>query len=306
MRPKLKWIGIGTGVLIALLVVAVAVLYFMGTARLTRTYDIEAENISIPTDETSLARGEYIVRRVCVECHRGDLGGSVPDDIFVDEPGLFTVYAENITPGEGGIGDLSDADLVRAIRHGIDQDSTPLVVMPAELFIHLSAEDLGSIIAYLRTVPPVDNVTPDPQISFMARVLAGANMIGNVFPAEYIDHNLPFPDMPEIGVNTEYGHYLVSAFGCTLCHGDDMVGGITPINAPPGDFPLAPNITLGGETAGWSDDDFLQTFRTSIAPDGNEVGEPMPMSIYSTLSDEDILAIWEYIKTLPAVESEAE
>jgi mono/diheme cytochrome c family protein len=306
MRRALKWIGIGLGVIIGLLIVAVIVFYFMGSARLTKTYDIEAESVTIPSDEESLARGEYIVRRICVECHRGNLGGSVSDDIFIDEPGLFTIYAANITPGEGGIGELSDADLVRAIRHGIDQDDSHLIVMPAEIFIHMSAEDLGSVIAFLRTLPPVDNVVPEPQISFIARALAGADMIGSVFPAEYIDHDMPFPDMPEISVNAEYGEYLVSAFACTLCHGDDMVGGIIPPNAPPGEWPLAPNITLGGETSGWSDDDFLETIRTGVAPDGNEIDEPMPMSIYTQLSDEDILAIWEYIKTVPPVENPSE
>ena len=307
-RRILKWIGIVLGVLLGLVVIIAIALYLRGTAILNTSYPaIEAETITIPDDDVALARGAYLAAVICTECHRGDLGGSVPDDIFVDEPGIFTIYAANITTGEGGIGDLTDAELVKAIRHGIDQDDTHLIIMPAEVFVNWSAEDVGAVIAHLRQRPPIDNVIPEPQLGLFGSIMLGADMVGNLFPAAYLDHDTPFPEMPEIGVNAEYGQYLATAFACVQCHDVDMTGGLVHPALPPGEYPLPPNITLGGTTADWSDDDFLNMFRTGMTPDGREIGdEPMPMGVYRRFSDTDILAIWEYIKSLPAVEIETE
>lgn len=302
MRRVLKWIGIVLGVLIVLLVVAVTAFYAMGTSRLNRSYDIQAEAITIPTDDDSLARGAYLVTTVCTECHGSNLGG----ERFIDEPGIVTVYAPNITPGEGGISDLSDEDLIRAIRHGIDQDDSHLIVMPAEIFIHMSEEDLGSVIAFLRTLSPVDNAVPEIETSVMARVLLGADQFGNIFPAEYINHDQPFPEMPEIGVNEAYGEYLVAAYGCTLCHGENLAGGITPINAPPGEWPLSPNLT-GDNLADWTEDNFVAALRGREMPGGSSInGEFMPIELYARLSDVDLKAIWAYLQTVPAAESAVE
>lgn len=303
MKRILKWIGIVLGVVVVLLIIAAGALYAMGTSRLTRTYDVEAETITIPTGDGSLARGAYLAATVCSECHGSNFAGSTPDNIFVDEPGIITLYAANLTPGKGGIGDLSDADLIRAIRHGLDQAGTPLIVMPAEIFSRWSAEDLGAVTAFLHTLPPVDNEVPEPQVGVLARILYPLGLAGQIMPAEYIDHNRPFPDMPEIGVTTEYGAYLVSALGCTLCHGDNLAGGLEPPQLPPGSSPLSANLT-SDHIAGWTQDDFIQTIRTGTTPDGHEI-DPMvmPFDIYSRMSDDDLRALWLYIQSLPPAET---
>ncbi len=306
MRRLLKWIGIGLGVLIGLLLVAGVALYLTGTSRLTQTYDVEAETITIPTDETALARGGYLAVTVCAECHQSNFAGSTPDNIFVDEPGIITLYAANLTPGKGGISDLSDADLIRAIRHGLDQDGTPLIVMPAEIFSRWSAEDLGAVIAFVRTLAPVDNEVPEPQVGPLARIVYPLGMTGQIIPATYIDHNRPFPKMPEITVSEDYGHYLVSAMGCTLCHGDNLAGGRETIQLPPGSGPLSANLT-GDHLAGWTADDFIETIRSGVTPDGHEIDAmAMPIDIYSRMSDEDLQALWLYIQSVAAAASVAE
>lgn len=298
MRRLLKWIGIVLGVLVLALVVAAGVLYATATSRLDRVYDIQAESIPIPTDDASLSRGAYLTHVLCVECHRSDLAG----DKMFEVPGMVTVYSANLTSGAGGIVDLSDADLIRAMRHGLDQDGTPLLIMPAEILIHWSEEDLGSVIAYLRTLPPVDHEVPTPEIAAPGRVLFQLGMFGSAFPAEYIDHDLPFPAMPEIGANEAYGEYLVSALACTLCHGDNLAGGIVPPNAPPGMIPPSANLTPGGELANWSEDDFMKVLRTGTTPDGEEIEqEHMPWQIYARLTDDDLKALWLYIQSVPAV-----
>ncbi len=299
MRKRLKWVGIGLGVLLGVLVIAVIVLYFIGTSRLNKTYHVQAENIPIPTDEASFARGEYLAKTICTECHGDDLSG----DVLVDQAGIVTIYAANLTSGKGGIGDFDDEDFIRAIRHGLDEDGKPLLIMPAEIFIHWSIDDLGAVIAYLHTLPPVDHDRPEPKISIIGRALLPLGLFGKPFPAEYIDQSKAFPEMPTIGVNLEYGDYLTRAFGCTLCHGENLAGGIVAPSAPPGEIPKSPNLTPAGDLGTWTEADFVQTLRTGTTPDGDTINDDhMPWKMYAKASDEDLQALWMYLQSLPAVD----
>ena len=80
---------------------------------------------------------------------------------------------------------------------------------------------MGAVIAYLRTLEPIDHVLPEPEINVPAGVLFSLGLFGDALPAEYIDHQRPIPQMPEIGINEAYGQYLASTMGCTLCHGGE-------------------------------------------------------------------------------------
>lgn len=289
MRKVLKWIGIVLGGFIGLLLVAAVVLSIIGAARLNRTHDIQAEAITIPTDEAALARGEHLMQvALCTECHGQDLGG----DILIQDPSIGSIYAANIT----GLGAThSDADLVRAIRHGIDTDGRQMVIMPADIYVNLSAEDLGAVIAYLKTVPPVERNSFDPELNLMGRVLLAAGLFGDVFPAEFIDHEQPFPNMPAIGANIEYGAYVADATGCTSCHGADLAGDVFDPEAPP-----APDLTRGGELGGWSEADFIQTMRSGVSPHGHELdAEFMPWQSFARFSDDELKALWIYLQSLP-------
>ncbi len=297
MRSWLKWIGIVLGVIVGLLLIAVVVVSAMGASRLAKTHDIELEEIVLPTDEDSLARGGYLAQLICTECHGVDLSG----EGFIEEDGIATVYSANLTPGEGGISDQTDAEVLRAIRHGVDHEGRQLVVMPAEIFIHWSEEDLAATIAYLRTLPPVDAVHPEPELGLMGRILMGADMFGAIFPAEYIDHNLPYPDMPEVSANPAYGAYLSRAVACTLCHGPELAGeSEPPPNMPPDmEFPGAPNLTSAGELATWTEEEFMTAVRTGVTPSGRELNEIMAFELYAKLSDTDLKALWAYVQSLP-------
>ncbi len=80
---------------------------------------------------------------------------------FFNDPALAVIDAPNLTPGQGGVGaHFSDADWVRAIRHGIDPTGRPLLIMPSRNYYHLSDEDLGKVIAYLKHALPGHSVTP--------------------------------------------------------------------------------------------------------------------------------------------------
>jgi len=211
--------------------------------------------------------------------------------VFVDEPAIVTIHTANIT---GLAKTHTDADLIRAIRHAVDTDGRRLVIMPSEIFVDFSAEDLGAIIAYLKKLPLIGEERPIPKLTFAGRVLMGSGAVGQIFPAEVIDHNQPFPDMPVVGANEAYGEYL-SRF-CTVCHGVDLSGG----QFPDPEFPAGPNLTQGGRLAIYSEESFIRSLRTGVTPYNTELDpEFMPWQEFGKFDDEELAGIWLYLKSLP-------
>jgi mono/diheme cytochrome c family protein len=84
---------------------------------------------------------------------------------------------------------------------------------------------------------------------------------------------------------------------CRTCHGEELTSGKDPDpNAPP-----APNLTPGGELAGWSEADFLKAMRTGIAPGGRQLSKYMPWVFIGQMTDDELKATWLYLQSLPAV-----
>lgn len=284
MRRVLKWIGIVLGSLIGLILIAAIVFYVKGSRDLARTVQVPTDHVDVPTDEVSLARGRELVTALCTGCHGEDLGGSS----MVDDPMLGRIYAANLTAGSGGVQvSHSDDDLVRSIRHGVAPDGRPLIVMPSRAFNFLSAEDLGAIVAYLKTLSPVDNKIPAPKLALVGKVFAGADPTGDIFSVDEIDHGRPLLSRPEIGANVEYGAYLAGF--CKQCHGADLAGA------------FGPNLTMTGEVAGWSEDDFLTTLNTGMTPSGRSLDpENMPWKDIRQLDRDELRGVYMYLRTLNA------
>ena len=141
MKKVLKWIGIVLGLLVGLVVLAVVVVYVITEARLNKTYTFQVEPVSIPTDAAAIERGRRVAAiRLCTDCHAANLAGR----IFLDNPVIGLIAAKNLTSGKGGVGsELTDADWVRAIRHGVRPDGKPLLIMPAGEFYYLQRRRLG-------------------------------------------------------------------------------------------------------------------------------------------------------------------
>jgi len=301
IRKILKWIGIVLGSLIGLLVLAFAVLYIIGSANWNRIrgndHDVPVETIPIPTDQASIARGEHIATiRMCRYCHTEALSGD-----FETVPGLITLSFPNLTSGAGGVGATNtDEDWVRAIRHGVGHDARGLALMPARVFYYLSDEDLGALIAYLKSLPPVDNELPATDLGPLGRVML---VLGQVPPeavvpdVTVIDHDGPRPVAPEPGVTVEYGKYLAST--CTLCHGSDLNGQTISEGGP--EY-LAPNLTPGGEVGYWSEEQFFATLHTGVAPSGRKLKDVMPWKYFGQMTDDELRAVWLYLQSLPALE----
>jgi mono/diheme cytochrome c family protein len=292
----LRWIGIVLGGMIGLVLIAAVALYVVGGGRIDKTYAIPAETIAIPTDQASIERGRHIATAIakCVDCHGENFGGTIFLDVV--SPPLFRAVAPNLTRGQGGIGvQLSDADFARAIRHGVGQNGKALLVMPADDYNPMSDADLGALIAYIRSLPPVDSQLPPSEIRPLGQILLAAGQLPP-FPAETIDHNVKREAAPPAGVTPEYGRYLAMTGGCTGCHGPGLSGG--PIPGVPPDFPKAKNITPTG-IGSWTDEDFFRALREGKRPDGSAIDPFMPWKATSQMTDDEIKALLAYLRTVP-------
>jgi mono/diheme cytochrome c family protein len=324
MKRFLKWVGILFGALVGLIVISLIAIYTKSQSRLTHIYEVPEETVPIPTDVVSIERGKHIFQfRGCEACHSG--GGylnlsesdqpieshlnlpsqEVPrmeGNIYLDDPAIGRVVASNLTSGQGGVGgERTDRDWVRAIRHGIRPDGTPLLFMPATEFYFLSDEDLGAVIAYIKSAPSVDNELPPSALSFTGRIVMTLVPDITFIPAELIPHNAPRPTAPEIGITPEYGAYLTHS--CKVCHGQTMSGGAIP--GFPASWPPAPNLTFGDGSVLplWTEPEFIDTIRTGITPEGRKIrGEYMPWGSYKFMSDDELKAVWACLQSLPELE----
>lgn len=293
MRKVFRIIGIVLGGLVGVLLLAGLVLYLIGNARLNKTYDIPASDITLPTDAASLEFGKHRVETLCQGCHGPDLSGI---DNWFSAPPLGNIDSANLTSGKGGIGgEFTTEDYVRAIRHGIDRAGKPIFMTAVPSTAHLSDEDLGAIIAYLKTIPPVDHTVRERHFTPLARILLAAGMLGKL-PAESVSHDIHVT-APARGVTTEYGEYLVNTNDCHVCHGQNLNGGSYP---DPTIKKISPNLTPGGELGFWTEEQFINTIRTGTTPGGHQLNpEFMPWKIYRLFQDDELKAIWLYLQSLP-------
>ncbi len=298
MGRVLKWVAYLVGALAVLLAVAVGVIYVWSNSYINRKFKVEAQAFAIPTGPAAVKEGERVfTTRACADCHGKDLAGVV----VVDDPVVGRFAGVNLTKGKGGQGsELSDMDIARAIRHGVAPDGRALVFMPSTDFHAMSDGDLGALIAYIRSVPPVDKRSLPQRPGPLARLLFLQGKMAYLVSAEYIDHTAQ-PSTVTPGVTVEYGRYLAN--GCTGCHGFGFSGGAIP-GAPP-DWLPAVNITPHPVTGlgKWSEADFSKAVREGVRPDGVKVRFPMPWQNFSQLNDTEVKALWMFLKTVPVKEA---
>jgi len=293
MDKFLKWAGIVIGSLLGVAAVALGVIYYRVEARLNQTYNVPQEIVPIPAQVTT-PEGEWplVLVDFCKGCHGDDLSGQIMED-----SSIIRLSSANLTTGKGGVGSwYTDADWVRSLRHGVRPDGLPMVIMPAQIFTKLNGTDLGEIIAYVKNMPPVDNEAPRTEIKLMGRVMLtlGAVPAEEAIPAEGIDHTAPPPEGVARGVTPEYGEYM--SLICAVCHTENMAGGMLEGEGV--------NLTPAGDLVNWTEEDFIETMRTGVTPEGKELDpELMPWEDFKFLTDDQLKAIWLYLKTLPPVES---
>jgi mono/diheme cytochrome c family protein len=317
MRTVFKWLGILLGVFILLILVGLSYLHFalpnVG----------EAPDLKVEITPERVERGRYLANAVtvCMDCHSkrdwsqwaGPIipgtngGGGEPFDRKMGFPGDF--YSKNITPY--GLKDWTDGEIYRAITSGVSKDNEPLFpVMPYHYYGQLDQEDIYAIIAYLRTLPSVENDIPkgDPDFPF--------SLIMRTIPHK--PNHTPKPDPSD---SIAYGKYLVTAASCVECHskfddkqqiipGTEFGGGRQfPM---PGGILTTPNITPHATGIGfWSRERFIQSFKqyqdsTYQSPKlgMTDYNTLMPWVMYSNMTESDLASIYLYLQSLAPIDNE--
>jgi mono/diheme cytochrome c family protein len=295
MKRLLKWIGYTVGGLAMIIVLALAVVYVLSSRRMSKTYPptqaaADAEALAIPTDSLSIERGHHLVIAVgkCTGCHGDNLAGK----LISDDRAFARLWSANLTRGKGGVGTTyTNADYVRAIRYGLKADGKPLIFMPSDAYTHFSDADLATIIAYVKSVPPVDQVTAPPRIGPVMRALSVMIPEFPLVPAEDINPGEARPASVPASVTAEYGDYLITTGGCKSCHNPNLSGGskiqgVAVANLTP---------TAIGK---WSEADFFKALRTGVRPDGRILSAVMPWPETKNLTDDELRAMWMYIRNV--------
>ena len=294
MKSVLKWSGLALGTLVGLLLIGTLALYGAGRSRLYRKYEVTVQLVPIPTDAASLEEGQRIFQyRGCEACHGEQLQGLV----YMDNPALGQVITPNLTTGQGGIGSQrTDLDLIRSIKHGVRPDGTPLLFMPSTEFYFLSDADLGKVLAYIRSRPPVDKATQPSALSFTGFIAMNIVKSITFIPAELIPQAGAPPVAPQPGMTVAYGEYL--SLSCKVCHGLNLSGGEIP--GFPTEWPATPNLTSGpgGRLPAWGAAGFIDIIR-----DGEKHGLRinslyMPWKSYRHMTDDELRAVYLYLMSL--------
>lgn len=301
------------GIILLLAIVAIA-----GAAIYVKT---ALPNVGGPPDlhveitPARVERGKYLANHVmlCMDCHgtrnyalfaappvpgTEGSGGEIFDQ-KLGFPGSFV--AVNLTPH--GIKDWTDGELYRAITCGVSKDGHALFpVMPYLNYGKMDDEDIHAVIAYLRTLPPVENTWPTRSVDFPVSLLI------NTMPAKGVAQKRP--DKTD---QTAYGKYMLNAAGCAECHtkmekgspvGQYLAGGFE-FPMPDGSLLRSPNITPH-PTAGigsWTEDAFVGRFKQYAAKAPYPVGPGelqtlMPWYMYAGMDSTDLKAIYAYLMTV--------
>lgn len=273
--------------------------FALSSYRMSRRIAVHDSEPVIRTDSASIARGRHLAIAIakCVDCHGADLGGQ----LAVDAGPIGQLIAPNITSGAGGVlSALSDAELVRAIRHGVRPDGTPLRFMPTTSFNILSDEDVAAIVAYLRAAPPVDRPSRGSVVRPLGRLLYVAGQLPLMNESELVPHDGITRRTPPAGATAEYGAYLATVGGCTGCHGPGLSGGHVP-GTPPS-FKPAANLTPTG-IGQWSEQDFVTALREGKRPDGSVIDPFMPVKYTAQMTDDELRALYAHLRTVPPRET---
>ena len=265
-------------------------------------------------DPEALKRGEYLFNAGgCLGCHTDakNKGAPLAGGRALKTP-FGTFFGPNITPDpQHGLGRWSEADFIRAMRHGERPDGANLFpVFPYTSFTKINDRDLKDLWAYLRTVPAAATPNKAHDVGFPFGLRPGLtvwkwiNFTSGAFS-------------PDVARSAEInrGAYLVQALAhCSECHTPrNLMGGLdterafagTP-DGPEGE--RVPNITPHPETGTgkWSPGDLADLLKQGMTPDGDFVGGSMGEVVRNStgkLSDTDVKAIVAYLKALPAIDN---
>ena len=228
-----------------------------------RTWDVPEPGLRASTDPEVIASGKYSVYGPahCVVCHAGGVeelqryvDTGMPPTLAGGYPlgmgPLGTLYPKNLTPdGETGIGQYTDGQIARMMRHGVRPDgqaSIPLL-MP---FSEMSDADVVAVISFLRSLPPVRHEVPQNEWTTFGKVMR--TFVAAARPK--LDGHPPKESPPQ-AVTAARGEYLAreSVTDCGGCHSplDQATGAPTGPEFSGATAPMEPIPLKGVDTSMW-------------------------------------------------------
>lgn len=269
------WIKRVLVTLVAVVVLAVAVVYGGSEWKIRAAHAVPLEKIAVPTDAVSIAEGGRLAKiEGCRNCHGPDAQGKV----LVDDPMLGRIASPALARIAAT---YSNEELARAVRHGVRKDGTTLWVMPTGAHGHIADDDMGRIIAWMRTLKPSDK---DSQATMSFGPMGRALILGGMFPP-----SVRSGDIAEATRPAETGRYFVEAM-CFGCHAmdkerpaEDGSGMVPPLGT------VAPAYDLPG---------FKKLMRTGIASGNRKLGLMREIALNDgvAFSDAELEAILTYLK----------
>ncbi len=308
MKTALTCLFFAFGTLIVLVGGTALYLHLSGIPR----YKVETIDLHVAVTSERVARGKLISSMLCTNCHQNPTTQLLTGWRMVDLPAKFgVVYSRNITKHPTkGIGAWTDGELAFFLRTGIKRDGR-LVPIAMPRFPLLADEDLFSVIAFLRSDDPLvqaaDVEDKDSQYSFLVKILARTARRPFAYPSGKIEP-------PDVHDQVAYGKYLVTGMlHCFACHSADFskinlrhpeasagyLGGGNRMLDINGRTIYTPNITFDPETGigRWTEAQFIHAMKDGFRADNTPI--LYPMIRFPELTDEEISAIYAYLKTVP-------
>ncbi len=306
---------------IVYLVLAIVLIAIVGVSYITLALpDVgKPEEIKVQITPERVERGKYLAMNVsaCLDCHSphdwSKFGGPVDTtmlgaggekfDAGVGFPGNVTV--PNLTPAN--LKSWTDGELFRAITTGVKKDGSAIFpLMPWPYYSKMDREDVYAIIAYLRTLKPIENTHPKAELDFPLNILV------NTMPKK-----ATLGTKPAAADSVKYGQYLVQSAACMDCHtqaeNGEPIAGLEFAGGREfkmkGSSVFSANITPDAQTGlgTWTREAFIARFKAySDATKASKVGKTdfqtvMPWWQYGKLSESDLSAIYAYLKTVKPV-----
>jgi len=289
LRRILKWIGIALGGVLALVLLAFAFAFFYVESVLNKQHDVPAHSVVVPTDSAAIAEGKRLA--TIRGCYGGCHGPEAEGEVMFDEP----LIARAVAPSLAYLSrEYTPAQFERAVRHGVVGEGNTVLIMPSIAFTHMSDEDLGTIIAFLRSLPEDDGplTEMDPRAFGYFMLTMGFFQDFTLAPEE-IDHAAPHRAFTPTDT-LALGEYLAMSI-CSLCHGSDLRGGEGMENQ-------APNLSIA---AAFSLEGFTQVLREGIGLGDRELNEMKEAAeSFKHFTDDEIAALHAYLSTLPPEHTE--
>lgn len=312
MRRFFKFLAYTT-IIIVVIVLALAITFTVGWRPVIGPSMRAATNRKFERTPERLARGQYLFHSVssCADCHsqhdmtvEGDPiieGTEGSGQLFPIDGPPANLVASNLTPDpETGLGRWSDDEIARAIREGVTREGRAMFpIMPYPNYRSMSDEDVASIVVYMRSLPPVRHALPETEIFIPVRYFI------RVVP-QPITAPVPVPDMSTPAAR---GAYLVRLAACNECHtptkrgvpiaGMDFAGGFA-MSGPWGTVATA-NITSDPSGISYYDENLFREVMRTGKVRARKLNDLMPYNYYKGMTDEDLSAIFAYLKTVKPV-----